>query len=238
MPAINAQDLLLGVGALVGALLVVGLGVLSSRRNSARESGLKAWATRRGWQYLPQRDELAGLLPGVAFGKGSRRRCRNLVRGTLGGLPLTAFDYSYAVASSKPGPDDTPASSSTTFRLRVLLVELPERWPRLSASPHGLLSRLAVTLGGQDVVTGQEPFDQQYRVKAEDQAAARRLLEPLGPALLADQDQALELDENLLVLYRPGLQQPEDLQTWLAGLDGPVARLASIAQPDRDGTDG
>lgn len=236
-------ELVLAATAVAAIVLVVGLGVYSSRRRTELATSLRAWAAGRGWQYIPVRDELAGHLPGEVFDRGDLRRCRNLVRGALGGLPLTAFDYSYAVpaGAAADGSGGDPATEGlTTYRLKVLLIELPTSWPRISASPQDLISKLAVTLEGPRVAIGHPVLDQRLRVTADDEQAATRLIAPLADALLARPDQALEVQQNALLLYRPGLHEPADLESWLGELGASVAAVFGTT-PQRhiqDGSDG
>jgi hypothetical protein len=227
--AFNLADVFLGVFTLVGVAVLVTLGVLTGRRKWARENSLKKMATRRGWSYAPARDDLAAHLPGAVFDRGQARRCRNLIRTELGGLPATALDYSWGTVTAKTLEDGRHVPVSTTFRLKVLLVELPVSQPRTSAAPAGLLPRLGVSLSGDEVTVGEPAFDAGYQVRTQDPDAARALLAPLTGTLLRREDQGLEADDTLLLLYRPGQLDPADLESWLDELSPALAGLASRA---------
>lgn len=227
--ALNVTDLFLGAFTVVGVAVLVTLGVLNGRRKHARENSLKKLATRRGWSYVPVRDELAAHLPGAVFGKGQRRQCRNLIRTELGGLPATALDYSYVTVRPRTTEDGQHVPVITTWQLKVLLVELRTPQPRTSAAPAGLLPRLGISLAGEPVTTGEPEFDAAYRSCSQDPEAAAALLAPLTSTLRRREDQGLEADDTVLVLYRPGQLDPEDLEPWLAELAPALSGLASRA---------
>lgn len=216
--------------AVVGFAVVIGFGLIAARRDKERVSALQEWARRREWRFQADDGALVALVP-RRLETGSSRRARNVLRGRLGGLPVTAFDYSYVTSETRPtGTDGAPTTSSTTHRYQVLLVQAQREWPFVAAETSGLFSSLAVALGGQDVEIGDPAFDSRFRVKADDEQTARQVLGPLAPALLARQDQALELDGTFLRLVRRGELEPTDLQAWLAELDLPVARALGTIQ--------
>lgn len=227
--ALNPTDLFLAVFTVVGVGVLVSLGVIGSRRKRARENALRKLAGRRGWAYVPVRDELAAHLPGAVFRKGQRRECRNLIRAEVGGLPATALDFSWATVAPQPTSDGGYAPVTTTFRLKVLLVELPEPRPRTSAAPSALLPKLGITPAGDPVDLGDPAFDAAYDIRTDDPDAARELLGPLAGTLLRREDQGLEVDDTVLVLYRPGQLDHTDLEPWLAELAPALAGLGTRA---------
>lgn len=227
--ALNITDLFLGFFTLVGIGVLVTLGVLNGRRKHARENSLKKLATRRGWSYVPVRDELAAHLPGAVFGKGQRRQCRNLIRAELGGLPVTALDYSYVTVTPRTTQEGQHVPVTTTWQLKVLLVELPSAQPRTSAAPAALLPRIGIALEGEPVTVGDAGFDAGYRSRSQDPDGARALLAPLTTVLQQRGDQGLEADDTVLVLYRPGQLDPEDLEPWLDEVAPALSGLASRA---------
>jgi hypothetical protein len=161
------------------------------------------------------------------FAKGQRRQCRNLIRTELGGLPATALDYSYVTITPHTTEDGQHIPVTTSFRLKVLVVELPHPQPSTSAAPAGLLPKLGIALAGEPVTVGEPGLDSGYQVRSADAEAARALLAPLAGTLLQRADQGLEADDTVLVLYRPGQQDPEDLEPWLDELAPTLAGLAS-----------
>lgn len=220
--------------AVVGFAVVIGFAVVAGKRNKERVAALQEWARRREWRYQADDEALLRLLPRQLLGRGTAARAQNVLRGRLGGLPVTAFDHSYVTRDSAAGAGGAQAANtSTTHRYQVLLVQAPREWPFVSAETRGLFGAIAVALGGQDVLVGVTDFDQLFRVKADDEQAARQVLVPLAPALLARPEQMLELDGTFLRLARRGELRAAELEAWLAELDGPVARAL---QPEGDGT--
>jgi hypothetical protein len=89
-------------------------------------------------------------------------------------------------------------------------LEVSVRFPEplalgLDVQPTGVLDKVAVFFGGQDIQTGQPAFDGAFRVKAADTAGAVQLLDPgraarilqlqanAGPTLINDEGIAVRL---------------------------------------------
>lgn len=200
---------------LLAVLLGVGLAGYRLMRwwpNVTRMVDLQGWALSRDYDYTDEVAGLQGLYPYLPGMQDYRRpRCTNVIRGRLDGLPLTGFDL--ARETSKRGD-----SSTAVPKLQVLAVEFPQTLPTLTVRRHDLLDRLATSVGGQDVVIGQDEFDKVFRVVADDERAVRRLLLPIAPTLLARTDQALQTNGSTLLVLRRGALSVDDLDEWIADL--------------------
>jgi hypothetical protein len=233
------HQLLSGFGPLI-VLAVIGFGVVGviavrvGRRNKQRVAELRDWALSQDFSFS-EREEFPALpYQGPPFDLGNRRRYRNLIRGRLAGLPLTAFDYSYETTSSRRSGAGGTVRNTSTHHLQVIAVDLPARRPRLSVTPKSLASRIAVVFGGQDIQIGLPDFDRTFRVRADDQQAARSLLGPLAPALLAWPDQALRIEGSGLLVYRRGRLEAQELERRLKGLAAALIEAGSVTPPDDD----
>lgn len=179
-----------------------------------RAAALQAWAAARGlvFEPRPDPDPAADLPVGRHPGSPSGRSPgRNLVRLTVAGRPALLVDL--------PG--------GGWRRAQALAVELPAARAWVCAVPGSgrMPSR------GLEVVTGHPAFDQAYRVRAESEAVALRLLEPLATELLDRPRPRLEAGAGRLVLTRTGRCDVAGLDRWLDRWAEPVARLAAV----RDG---
>jgi hypothetical protein len=210
------------------AVLVV-LVVLAARRGMRlereRQQRLAAWAQHHEWTYAQRpRGEWPWMrrLPG-----STGRRVSLVLSGTFEGYPVTVAEYSYTTSSSGTDASGNSTSSSTTHRLTVAVVRLPEAYPPVEVASRSAASRLARSLFGEgQVSTGDREFDRRLRIKSPDPATARALV---GPALisahLAERVPAWSLDGDELVTYRQGLlPEPDDVSPLVAPLVE-VARL-------------
>lgn len=200
-------------------LVFFGLPMLRRWQTKRRRSGLQVWALSRDYSYTPEAPDLVDTYSDLPMKTGgTRMRFRNVIQGRLAGYPLTGFDFSYETSTSK---------STTVHSLQVLAVELPIRLPLLRVTRQGLGARVAIVFGGQDIVIGDDAFDQAFRVRADDEAAVRRLLLPMAPALLARTDQDLQTDGSMLLVIRSGTLSDDDIDEWIADLKPLVIAASS-----------
>lgn len=205
--------------AVVGFVLVIGFGLLASARDRKRVDALRAWALSRDFTYLP-RDDALGRVYGVLPYEGHGRvDFENVLHGRVSGRRAEMFDYTYRKRSTTTTTDvngvGQSSSTTTPVHVRALGVELPSRFPDITVAPQGFFSRVAVAFGGQDVEIGDPGFDRVFRVKSDDEAAARAFLRPLAAGLARSRDQVLQVRGNLLVLHREGTLEAADLDDWL-----------------------
>ena len=209
----------------VFALLIVA-GRRAARRDNERIAGLRTWALSQGYAFLDEDSSAQRQLQGWPFESGRRRESRNVIRGKAAGHTFTAFDYSYETTSSSTSADGGSTSSTTTHRRQVLLIEGPSSWPDLSVTPKSLGSRIAVTFGGQDITIGDGDLNRQFRVRADDETGARRLLSTMAPVLISQPEQAVRIDRGVLLAHRIGTLQAGELQNQLEGFGTWLAKEA------------
>lgn len=207
--------------ALAGLVVLIAVKVRAAQQNKARAIELQHWVKEQGYSFSADEPDLAQSYPALPFAADHRRRprFRNVVRGRLAGLPLTAFDYSY---KELPGRD----SDNATIYLQVLAVEVAPGWPAVRVSVRDFGTKLALAFGGQDLKIGDDAFDRAFRVRAADEAGARKLLAPMAPALLARTDQEFWVEGTTVLALRPGTLDPTNLESWLGHLNAALA-LAS-----------
>lgn len=162
--------------AIVGIAAYVGW-----KREQERRTTLFQFALSRGWRYdvidplgLPDR------WPGSPFGLGEKRQASNVIRGSLDGRELLAFDYRYVTSSTDADGD----RHETTHRFHVCVMRMPGWLPPLSVTPESVLSRLGQALGADDIELESEDFNRRYRVSAPDAKFACDVLTPRMMELL------------------------------------------------------
>jgi hypothetical protein len=122
------------------------------------------------------------------------------------------FDYQYSRYGYSAR---TGSSTEHTFEFSCAVVSVPGSLPSLCIDREGAMSRLARAIGIEDVETGDEAFDREFKVRAEDPAAARDLLTTDLRAFL------LSLDDRWGFEVRAGW-----LLTWAKQL--PVRELGDL----------
>jgi hypothetical protein len=217
--------------AVLGFAVIIFFGRRAWKQDKERIRQLQEWTRQRDYSFAEEDPGLARIYPNLPLESGGRRlRFQHVVRGRLAGQPFTAFDYSYETTSTSTNSDGGSSSSTTTHRIQAIAVDVPSGWPAVRVSPSGLGSKLAVMFGRQDVKIGYDAFDRTFRVRAQDEAAARRLLTPMASALLARPDQEFWIDGSTVLALRRGFLQHADLETWLQQVK---AILAQAPTQDR-----
>jgi hypothetical protein len=138
------------------------------RKEDEITSSLSAWAQEHGWTYTVRRKELRSRFAGTPFTGGGD--VRHVVSGERRGRPVLSFEYRYTVSTGSNPP------TSTTHYFQVTAVGLPGRLPRLEVTREHLGHKLLGLIGVHDLRLGEPAFDEMFRVRAEDDEVARRVL--------------------------------------------------------------
>jgi hypothetical protein len=162
------------VPVLFGAALLVVLigGYLLEQKRRER---LMQFAVRRGWTYVGQDPSLVDRWPGQPFGRGDRRRARNVLGGVEFGRSFTAYDYTYETRST----DSKGHQTKTTHRWSIVAVQLPVWLGTVEVVPESVLDRMAGAVGlVTDIELESEDFNRRYKVSARNRKLASDLLPP------------------------------------------------------------
>ncbi len=226
---------------IVFALLLVG-GQLGYRYLSLkRRAAAAVTATSAAGLHISTEVDEAPPLPFELFNRGSGRRVRN--RAWDPNDPnASVFDYEYTVRSGSGNNN-----SSRTYRQTCAVFVVPFASPHLALSKQNFFDRIAIGFGGHDVVIGHPQFDERYRVRCQDEAFARRVLDPRVVQLLLNEGRDGEIGIEISgshVLVATGEQidpsQFDDLLAWghrliahlpLAGSDRPPMAPGPMAPP-------
>lgn len=217
---------LLGVGAVV--IAVVGYVLEQKRRERLMEYALK-----RGWQYTGEVPGLVDRWPGEPFGRGDNRRARNVLSGTEGGRPFTAFDYSYDTHST----DSKGNRRTTTHRWTVVAVPMQAYLGRVEVQPESVVDRMAGAVGlVQDIALESEAFNRAFRVSASDPKLASDVLTPRTMEyLLAARPEAFRTNGSDLVSWAQGKLDPVEVIKTCAVLNRVHAGIPSFVWKDHGG---
>jgi len=155
-------------GVLIAALILA----IAHYRQRRRAADMSQAAMAGGFSFEPAADPFAGSPPPVhLFQVGTRKRYRNLLRGSAGGLDVSIFDYSY-VQSAGQHPQ---AHEQTVAALRFTGATLPA----FELRPETIVLKFLAKLGFKDINFDSNPeFSRRYLLRAQDEAAVRALFTP------------------------------------------------------------
>ena len=218
-------------------LVLLGLGAVwlpchvAVRRARRRHAAITGSAAAAGWTYTPRDRRLARRWPGPPFGRGTNRRCTNVLTGRLDGAPAVAFDYSYDTHATDPF-----GVVSTTRRAYVVCaVALPAPLPSLAVVPRGRLSG-ADRLLRAPVEVESEAFNRRFRIRCADPRLASTVLVPRTVEMLLHcPTLAWRVVGATLLCWEPGRLEVEELPDRLATLAAIRSGIPGFAWDDAEG---
>lgn len=142
----------------------------SSEFRNPDHAGAQRFAADHGLEHVHSRSDLIHRWDSYPFGVGTWRRARNVVRGSLHGRSITAFEYHYVLLS-----DDT--NERDAFRnFLVCVVDLDHAVPPLTAVRKDRLVWHGARLVGTEIPIAHELWRGQYTLVGEDRDFAHAVL--------------------------------------------------------------
>jgi hypothetical protein len=157
--------------AIFALVAVVAIAIASTLERQRREQ-LQAAAARIHFSFSPQVEpsllETLGLFH--LFSQGHSRRIRNVMRGHVGDVVVTLFDYRYTTGGGK---------HSRIHRQTVALFETERlQLPLFILRPEHLLHKIAGTFGYQDIdFESNSTFSDAYLLQGRDEDRIRGLFD-------------------------------------------------------------
>jgi len=197
-------------GALVVAILV-GVVIAINIAAKKRREAFAALAQRLGLMFSSYRDP--DMAKRFAFlnklAQGSNRYAFNTLWGNFAGHAIYAFDYHYETYSR-----DSEGKQQTDdhyFSCLILMLERP--FPELTIGREGLLSKIAQSLGYDDINFESHEFSQAFCVRSRDKKFAYdfcngRMME----YLLQNRDLTIEVEAHALALTFPSRLDPMSVE--------------------------
>lgn len=159
---------------------------LSSKSETEDDSVARRFAGRHGLEHEHDRRDLTHHWDSYPFGLGGWRRARNVVRGTLHGRPITAFEYHFVLLS-----DDSKERDA--FRnFLVCVVDLDHPVPALSAVLRDRAVWHEGELKGVEVPINDESFRDRYLLVGDDDDFARAVVTDEHAARCAEVEARVE----------------------------------------------
>jgi hypothetical protein len=144
------------------------------------------FAARYGLEHEHNRRDLTHHWDSYPFGRGSWRRARNVVRGTLHGRSITAFEYHYVLLSDQSRERDA-------FRnFLVCVVDLDHAVPALTAVLRDRAIWHEGELHGTEFPVNDETWSDRYLLVGDDDDFARAVVTEEHAARCAEIDVMVE----------------------------------------------
>jgi hypothetical protein len=182
-------------------LLVIGGIALSYYLKAKRRQELHSFASQHGLQFSAS-DPFSLLgWPFTLFRKGDGRGVENVMWGPWQGKdPITAFDYWYYTEST----DSEGRRTKSYSRFSCATIEVAAAFPALEIARENLLTRMADSMGMEDIEFESPEFNRRYNVKAKERKFAYELLDArmLDWMVEFDQQLAFEVVGNRILAYR------------------------------------
>jgi hypothetical protein len=198
----------------IGVVAVLVGGYLLDRKRRER---IMTFCVARGWRYVDEDLTVVGRYSGEPFGRGDRRRARNVIRGNECGRDFIAFDYSFQTHST----DSKGHRNTTTHHFAIYAVTLPAYLPTLEVCPEGIFGKLADAVGlTSDIDLESEDFNRAFKVRAADRKFATDVLSPRTMQyLLTAPSAAWRIQGDGMLRWKSGRLDPADIVVSTSVLD-------------------
>jgi len=206
-------------GALI-VLFVLAAGVaayVSYALRRKRRQELAAVAGQLGLAYSQDDTSGALALPFALLRRGVGRGAENLLEGTWQDMAVREFDYWYYEESTDP----QGRRSKTYYRFSCAVAEVEADLSPLSVARENVLTRLADSIGLDDIAFELEEFNRAFNVRSSDAKFANDLIDQrmMRWLLATDRAYAFETCGRWLLAYAKR-RRPSELPPLLGALRG------------------
>ena len=154
----------------------------STQSGHADAAEAQRFATEHGLEHVHSRRDLTHHWETYPFGVGNLRRVRNVVRGSLHGRSITAFEYHYVLLSDDSNERDA------FHNFLVCVVDLDHAVPPLTAVRKDRLIWHVDRLVGTEIPIVHELWGDQYTLFGEDTDFAQTVVSDEHAARCAQAD--------------------------------------------------
>lgn len=194
------------------AVAIIAAIVFSQIMAARRRDALAALADRLGLHF--DEDKNHDLADHLSFldrlDQGSNRYAYNRLGGTYQGHEVMAFDFHYKTGSGK---------NTKHHHIAVMTLLLPRAFPELIISPEGFFSKIAQSLGYDDIDFESAEFSRTFCVRSPDKKFAYAVCHTgMMEYLLAHSDLVMEFEGNALALFFDATLEPEEIEPRLRQL--------------------
>lgn len=194
------MEVLLVIGFIGVVVTFAILGAIAARK---RREALAALAASLGLRFEPEKDrgidERYGFLS--RLNSGSNRYAANKLSGRHRDHDVQAFDYHYETHST----DSKGHRQTHHHHFSYFILRLPRRFPEVTITREGFLSKLAQAVGYDDIDFESAEFSRRFCVRSRDKKFAYDICHPrMMEYLLANDDLNVEIDQDCLAIVFSG----------------------------------
>jgi hypothetical protein len=189
--------------AIAAFILIVVAGVVSARK---RREAFMVLAARLGLRYEPFKSrDMANRYKFLdKLRRGYNRYAYNILSGSYKEHELTLFDYHYQTGSGK---------NTQHHYFSFFILHLPVSFPELIIGPEGIFSKIAQSIGYDDIDFESHEFSRKFCVRSKDKkfaydACNARMIE----YLLANYDLTIEIENDALAISFSKRLKPEQIE--------------------------
>ena len=160
------------------------------------------------WEHIRKAHQISSGL----FKQGSPEEFQNFLTGTVAGLELSLFDYSYTIKGSEVNSIHTQTVAAFSQKLWL---------PDFELRPENLLDRIGKAFVGRGIDFDSNPdFSKRYFLRGLSEAGIRKLFSPIVLNFLTrlpeDEKWHVEGSSTLLVIYQSNIVvPPEEMHAFL-----------------------
>lgn len=183
--------------------VAIALAIFGALQAKKRREELAALAATLGLRFDPEKDwSVDERYPFLTkLNTGLNRYSANRLTGSYRGHEVEVFDYHYETHST----DSKGRRSTQHHHFSYFVLHLPERFPELTITREGVLSKIAQTFGYDDIDFESAEFSKKFCVRSGDKKLAYDICHArMMEYLLANDDLNLELDEHCLATFHAG----------------------------------
>jgi len=204
--------------------LGIGLALAAHAAERRRREALFALASRLGLRFDASRDP--GLAARYAYlkalAKGENRYFFNSLAGRHRGEEVLVSDYHYEITTT----NSKGHRQTHHHYLSVFALSLPKAFPELTIAKEGFMSKIAQSLGYEDIDFESHEFSRSFCVRSRDKKFAYDVCNArMIDYLLGNKDLSIEIDRDTLALVFPSKLKLERAESDLARLLEIRARL-------------
>ena len=196
----NSQFLIIG-GIIV---IAIAAAIISHIQAKKRREALAALAQQLGFSFSPDKNRQIASKYGFLdhMDDGQNRYAYNILSGqSPDGSTCQIFDYHYETKSR-----DSDGKTKTHHHYRsIFVLTLPKQFPELNIKPEGFFSKIAQSIGFDDIDFESHKFSKRYEVKSKDKKFAYDFCNAqMIDYLLKQPNYIIEVDSNVLALTFKG----------------------------------
>jgi len=219
----------------VFVIILIAIFIFSSIQQKRRTAALTALAPILGFNFEGEDRSATTRAPQLEtalFGRGHGKRFKNIMSGSVAGLPTSIFDYWYTTGGGK---------SSHTWSQTVVAFSIATGLPLFELRPESFMDRIGEVFMHKDIdFTSNPEFSHRYLLRGPEEEKIREVFAPGLLAYLeqmpADKKWHIEADGQTFLIYRSDkLVDPEAIRDLLEETSSIAKTFLKLLRHEKSG---